>query len=72
MLPDRATHVGVATDHIIESFRYDIRPKYKSSASMDPLLLAQFDWLEEALQALGVEVWPMVDVRQTTAWPAQP
>jgi 5'-3' exonuclease len=62
MLADGATHVGVATDHVIESFRNDMWPTYKSSAGMDPLLLAQFDWLEEALRALGVAVWPMVDV----------
>jgi len=62
MLQDGATHVGVATDHVIESFRNDIWPTYKSSAGMDPLLLAQFGWLEDALQALGVAVWPMVDV----------
>ena len=62
MLQDGATHLGVATDHVIESFRNDIWPTYKSSAGMDPLLLAQFDWLEDALRALGVAVWPMVDV----------
>jgi 5'-3' exonuclease len=62
MLQDGATHVGVATDHVIESFRNDMWPAYKSSAGMDPLLLAQFDWLEDALRALGVAVWPMVDV----------
>ena len=62
MLQDGATHVGVATDHVIESFRNDMWPTYKSSAGMDPLLLAQFGWLEDALRALGVAVWPMVDV----------
>ncbi|HEY8302372.1 MAG TPA: 5'-3' exonuclease H3TH domain-containing protein [Jatrophihabitans sp.] len=62
MLQDGATHVGVATDHVIESFRNDLWPPYKSSAGMDPLLLAQFDWLEDALRALGVTVWPMIDV----------
>jgi len=62
MLQDGATHVGVATDHVIESFRNDVWPAYKSSAGMDPLLLAQFGWLEDALRALGVAVWPMVDV----------
>ncbi len=62
MLQDGATHVGVATDHVIESFRNDMWPTYKSSAGMDPLLLAQFEPLEDALQALGVAVWPMVDV----------
>ncbi|HEV7654676.1 MAG TPA: 5'-3' exonuclease H3TH domain-containing protein [Mycobacteriales bacterium] len=62
MLQDGATHVGVATDHVIESFRNDMWPTYKSSAGMEPVLLAQFDWLEDALRALGVAVWPMVDV----------
>ena len=62
MLQDGATHVGVATDHVIESFRNDMWPTYKSSAGMDPVLLAQFDGLEDALRALGVAVWPMVDV----------
>jgi 5'-3' exonuclease len=62
MLQDGATHLGVATDHVIESFRNDMWPGYKSSAGMDPVLLAQFGWLEDALRALGVAVWPMVDV----------
>jgi 5'-3' exonuclease len=62
MLQDGATHLGVATDHVIESFRNDMWATYKSSAGMDPLLLAQFGWLEDALRALGVTVWPMVDV----------
>lgn len=62
MLQDGATHVGVATDHIIESFRNELWPTYKSSAGVDPLLLAQFGWLEDALRALGVTVWPMVDL----------
>jgi 5'-3' exonuclease len=62
MLQDGATHVGVATDHVIESFRNDLWPTYKSSAGMDPLLLGQFGWLEDALRALGVAVWPMVEV----------
>ncbi|MDT4942316.1 MAG: hypothetical protein QOJ34_2405 [Pseudonocardiales bacterium] len=62
MLQDGATHLGVATDHVIESFRNNLWPTYKSSAGMDPLLLAQFGWLEDALRALGVTVWPMVDV----------
>jgi 5'-3' exonuclease len=62
MLQDGATHLGVATDHVIESFRNNLWPTYKSSAGMDPLLLGQFGWLEDALRALGVAVWPMVDV----------
>jgi 5'-3' exonuclease len=67
MLQDGATHLGVATDHVIESFRNDLWPTYKSSAGMDPLLLAQFPWLEDALRALGVAVWPMVDVEADDA-----
>jgi 5'-3' exonuclease len=62
MLQDGATHVGVATDHVIESFRNDLWPTYKSSAGMDPVLLAQFGWLEDALRSLGVTVWPMLDL----------
>jgi 5'-3' exonuclease len=67
MLQDGATHVGVATDHVIESFRNDLWPTYKSSAGMDPILLAQFGWLEDALRALGVVVWPMVEVEADDA-----
>ena len=67
MLSDGATHVGVATDHVIESFRNDMWPTYKSSVGMDPLLLAQFGGLEDALRALGVAVWPMVDVEADDA-----
>src|SRR6476661_10820887 len=56
-----ATHVGVATDHVIESFRNRLWRGYKTGAGIDANLLAQFVPLEEALQALGVAVWPMVD-----------
>jgi 5'-3' exonuclease len=62
MLADGATHIGVATDHVIESFRNDLWRGYKSSAGMPPPLLVQFPLLEEALAALGVAVWPMVDL----------
>jgi 5'-3' exonuclease len=55
------THLGVATDHVIESFRNDLWPGYKSSAGLAPELLAQFEPLEEALRALGLVVWPMVE-----------
>jgi 5'-3' exonuclease len=55
-----ATHVGVATDHVIESFRNRMWPGYKTSAGVDPDLLSQFGLLEEALRALGVVVWAMV------------
>jgi len=53
-------HVGVATDHVIESFRNDLWPGYKTGAGVDPALLLQFEPLEEALAAMGVAVWPMV------------
>jgi len=56
-----ATHLGVATDHVIESFRNDLWPGYKTSAGVDPDLLAQFPLLEEAVSALGVRVWPMIE-----------
>jgi 5'-3' exonuclease len=56
-----ATHVGCATDHVIESFRNDLFPGYKSSAGMDPELLAQFPVAEEAIEALGLVLWPMVE-----------
>jgi len=55
------THVAVATDHVIESFRNSLWRGYKSSAGVDPALLAQFHPLEDALRALGVVVWPMVE-----------
>jgi 5'-3' exonuclease len=61
MLEDGATHLGVATDHVIESFRNDMWPGYKTSAGIDPELLAQFPLLEDGLEALGVQVWAMVD-----------
>lgn len=56
-----ATHVGCATDHVIESFRNDLFPGYKSSAGMDPVLLDQFPVAEEAIEALGVVLWPEVE-----------
>jgi len=61
MLEGGATHVGVATDHVIESFRNGLWPDYKTGEGMDPLLHAQFEPVEDALRALGVVVWPMVD-----------
>jgi 5'-3' exonuclease len=67
MLEDGATHVGVATDHVIESFRNDLWPGYKTSAGIDPALLAQFPLLEDALRALGVTVWAMVDLEADDA-----
>ena len=67
MLADGATHLGVATDHVIESFRNDLWAAYKSSAGVPEELLAQFTPLEEALAALGVTVWPMVDLEADDA-----
>src|SRR5438874_5255934 len=62
-----ATHVGVATDHVIESFRNELWPGYKTSAGMPPELLGQFQLLEDALAALGVVVWPMVELEADDA-----
>ncbi len=56
-----ATHVACATDRVIESFRNEMYPSYKSSAGMDPELLAQFPIAEEAIEALGLVLWPMVE-----------
>ena len=67
MLQDGATHVGVATDHVIESFRNDLWPGYKTGAGIDPLLRAQFPVLEVALEALGVALWPMVELEADDA-----
>jgi 5'-3' exonuclease len=61
LLRDGATHVAVANDHIIESFRNDLWPGYKTSAGMDPVLLAQLPVVEDALDAMGVTVWAMVE-----------
>jgi len=60
MIEGGATHVGVATDHVIESFRNDLYSGYKTAEGVPPVLLAQFPVLEEALEAMGVKVWPMV------------
>jgi 5'-3' exonuclease len=61
MIEDGATHIGVATDHIIESFRNELWPGYKTGAGIERALLAQFHPLEEALASMGVVVWPMVE-----------
>jgi 5'-3' exonuclease len=61
MITAGATHVGVATDHVIESFRNRLWRGYKTGAGIDPPLLAQFRLLEEALGALGITVWPMIE-----------
>jgi 5'-3' exonuclease len=60
MMENGATHIGVATDHVVESFRNDLYDDYKTSEGVAPELLSQFPILEEALQAMGVVVWPMV------------
>ena len=67
MLESGVTHIGVATDHVIESFRNDLWPGYKTSAGVDPRLLSQFTLLEDALQAMGVVVWPMVELEADDA-----
>jgi 5'-3' exonuclease len=61
MIEGGATHLGVATDHVVESFRNDLYPGYKTSEGVDPALLSQFPILEQALEAMGVVVWPMVE-----------
>src|ERR671915_1809608 len=67
MIESGATHVGVATDHIIESFRNGLWPGYKTSDGVEPALLAQFHPLEDALGAMGVGVWPMVELEADDA-----
>ena len=67
MLSDGATHVGVATDHVIESFRNDLWPGYKTGEGVPELLMAQFPLLEAALGALGVAVWAMVELEADDA-----
>jgi 5'-3' exonuclease len=67
MIERNASHVGVATDHVIESFRNDLWPGYKTGQGIEPALLAQFHPLEEALAAMGVAVWPMVELEADDA-----
>ena len=67
LIESGATHLGVATDHVIESFRNELWPGYKTSAGMERALLAQFHPLEEALAAMGVAVWPMVELEADDA-----
>ena len=67
MLEDGATHIGVATDHVIESFRNDLWPQYKTGEGIEPVLLAQFHPLEEALAAMGVVVWPIIELEADDA-----
>ena len=61
MIEGGATHIGVATDHVVESFRNNLYPGYKTSEGVAATLLSQFPILEEALEAMGVVVWPMVE-----------
>jgi len=61
MIENGATHIGVATDHVVESFRNDLYPGYKTSEGVAPELLSQFPILEETLEAMGVVVWPMIE-----------
>jgi 5'-3' exonuclease len=67
MIEEGATHLGVATDHVIESFRNELWPGYKTGDGIDPALRAQFDPLEAALGAMGVQVWPMVELEADDA-----
>jgi 5'-3' exonuclease len=67
LLETGATHVGVATDHVVESFRNDLWPGYKTGQGIERALLAQFHPLEEALTAMGVTVWPMVELEADDA-----
>ena len=67
MLESGATHLGVATDHVIESFRNGLWPGYKTGAGVEPALRAQFQPLEDTLQTMGVTVWPMVDLEADDA-----
>jgi 5'-3' exonuclease len=67
LIDEGGTHVGVATDHIIESFRNTMWPGYKTGAGIERALLAQFVPLEEALLAMGVVVWPMIDLEADDA-----
>lgn len=67
MIGDGATHLGVATDHVIESFRNELWSGYKRGAGIDPALLAQFEPLEDALRAMGIPVWAMIELEADDA-----
>jgi 5'-3' exonuclease len=67
MIEKGATHVGVATDHVIESFRNELYPGYKTGDGIEPALWAQFHPLEKALAAMGVAVWPMIELEADDA-----
>lgn len=67
MIEQGATHLGVATDHVIESFRNGIWPGYKTGQGIEPALFAQFHPLEQALAAMGIVVWPMIELEADDA-----
>jgi 5'-3' exonuclease len=67
MIETGATHIGVATDHVVESFRNDLWPGYKTGEGIEPALFTQFHPLEEALASMGVVVWPMVELEADDA-----
>ena len=67
MIETGESHLGVATDHVVESFRNELWPGYKTAAGMEPALLAQFHPLEEAIAAMGVVVWPMTELEADDA-----
>ena len=67
MIEEGATHLGVATDHVIESFRNDLWPGYKTGEGVERALQAQFHPLEDALKAMGVAVWPMIELEADDA-----
>ena len=67
MIEEGATHIGVATDHVIESFRNDLWPDYKTGEGIDPVLYSQFIPLEESLVAMGVATWAMVELEADDA-----
>src|SRR6202030_3826209 len=67
MIEEGATHVGVATDHVIESFRNALWSGYKTGEGIEPALWAQFQPLENALDAMGIIVWPMIELEADDA-----
>src|SRR5579864_4269837 len=67
MFAEGATHLGVATDHVIESFRNGLWPGYKTGAGIEPALHAQFQPLEQALAVAGITVWPMIEMEADDA-----
>src|SRR4029079_14056578 len=67
LINDGATHIGVANDHVIESFRNGMWPQYKTGAGIEPVLRSQFVPLEESLIAMGVAVWPMIELEADDA-----